>query len=56
MPALGPTPEEIYKALVESVELQSHYAKLLNQYDGGSRMTFADVHAWIQRLRECKRG
>ena len=51
----GPTPEELYEALVESVKLQSHYATLLNQYDGGERRTFADAHAWIQRLRDLKK-
>ena len=38
-------------ALWESLKLQSHYAKLLNQYDGGSRMTFNSVHKWITRLQ-----
>lgn len=51
---LGPTTEEIWYALVESVKLQSHYATLLNQRDGGERMTFADPNAWIQRLREVR--
>jgi hypothetical protein len=53
---LGPTPEEIWNALEESVKLQSHYATLLNQHDGGERTTFADAHAWIQRLRDVKAG
>ena len=39
-------------ALKESVRLQSHMAKLLNQYDGGERMSFASPDAWIERLRE----
>jgi len=37
-------------ALEESVKLQSHYASLLNQYDGGRRMTFANADAWCMRL------
>ena len=39
-------------ALTESVRLQSHYAKLLNGYDDGERMTFADVDEWMERLKE----
>jgi len=41
-------------ALTESVKLQSHYAELLNQYDGGKRMTFADADAWCTRLLSVK--
>ena len=37
-------------ALEQSVELQSHYAELLNMYDGGQRLTFANVEAWLDRL------
>jgi hypothetical protein len=37
-------------ALEESVKLQSHYAQMLNVYDGGDRMTFRDGDAWITRL------
>ena len=37
-------------ALKQSVELQSHYAELLNMYDGGQRLTFANVEAWLDRL------
>ena len=43
-------------ALDESVKLQSHYASLLNQYDGGQRMQFDDGQAWIDRLAECNKG
>jgi hypothetical protein len=43
---------DLYVALRESVELQSHYAGLLNQYDGGQRRRFATPEAWIGRLRE----
>lgn len=46
--------QELKKALEESVKLQSHYAKLLNMYDGGKRMTFKNADEWIKRLREIK--
>ena len=45
--------DELMVALEESVILQSHYAKLLNQYDGGERISFLSPEAWITRLREC---
>jgi len=54
MSSKSPTPKEIWNALGESLKFQSHYAVLLNQLDGGERMTFDDPHAWIQRLREVK--
>ena len=49
--------EELRKALEESVRLQSHYAELLNMYDGGKRLTFASADEWMKtgwrvRLRE----
>lgn len=47
-----PSYAEIRKALEESVLLQSHYAGLLNMYDGGKRMEFDSADAWIKRLRE----
>lgn len=37
-------------ALTRSVSLQSHYAGLLNDYDGGRRLQFADAKAWLDRL------
>jgi hypothetical protein len=43
---------ELRRALRASLRLQAHYAQLLNQYDGGSRMIFADVPEWLARLRE----
>lgn len=46
--------DELRAALEESVKLQSHYAGLLNEYDGGFRRQFATADEWIQRLRECK--
>lgn len=42
---------ELYTALEESTRLQSHYAKLLNMYDGGERMQFG-ANGWIDRLKE----
>lgn len=38
-------------ALEQSVRLQSHYAMLLNEIDGGRRKTFANADAWIERLK-----
>lgn len=43
--------DELKDALRRSVALQSHYAKLLNHYDGGKRMVFVDEDAWIARLK-----
>ena len=43
---------ELMEALIESVKLQSHYAGLLNQYDGGKRLQFSCSAHWIQRLIE----
>ena len=40
------------KALEESVKLQAHYAELLNMHDGGKRMIFPTVDAWIERLKK----
>ena len=42
-------------ALEESLKLQSHYAMLLNVWDGGQRLQFSDAEAWIERLRLCGR-
>lgn len=41
-------------ALKESVKLQSHYAKLLNMYDGGERMPFENAEVWIARIQVCE--
>jgi hypothetical protein len=41
-------------ALEESVRLQSHYAELLNTYDGGERLTFVDGEAWMARIRKTR--
>lgn len=42
------------KALGELVKLQAHYAKLLNQYDGGQRHAFDSAQEWLDRLAELK--
>ena len=41
-------------ALQQSVELQSHYAELLNMHDGGQRLTFANAETWLDRLAVLK--
>ncbi len=45
-------PAVLRNALEKSVKLQSHYAELLNMYDGGARMQFASADDWIKRLNE----
>jgi hypothetical protein len=42
--------EKIRSALEQSVQLQSHYANLLNMHDGGKRVTFPNADAWMVRL------
>ena len=37
------------EALEKSIKLQSHYAKLLNAYDGGKRIVFS-YQEWLDRL------
>jgi hypothetical protein len=46
---------DLYKALVESLKLQKHYASLLNQYDDGKRIGFDSPEEWIARLKELKK-
>lgn len=46
--------ERIRGALDKSIKIQSHYAKLLNGYDGGKRMTFSNSQKWIERLEKIK--
>ena len=41
-------------ALQQSVNWQSHYAELLNMHDGGQRLTFANVEAWLDRFAALK--
>jgi hypothetical protein len=42
--------ERLRAALEQSVKLQSHYAGLLNDWDGGHRLRFASADAWLERL------
>lgn len=49
-PAAEPSRAALLKALEESVKLQSHYAELLNIYDGGRRLKFKTAADWIRRL------
>ena len=44
--------EKLMKALEEIVKLQSYYAGLLNQYDGGERKQFKSADEFIKRLEE----
>jgi hypothetical protein len=44
--------DHLRTALEKSVKLQSHYAGLLNMYDGGERLQFASADAWCARLVE----
>lgn len=46
------THAQLLHALEELVKLSSHYAQLLNQYDGGERFSFANAQAWLDRLDE----
>lgn len=46
--------ESLERALEESLQLQAHYAGLLNQHDGGQRRAFPTVEAWLQRLTEMR--
>lgn len=41
---------QLSEAVKESVKLQSHYARLLNTYDGGQRLQFDTVESWMERL------
>jgi len=41
---------QLRAALEASVKLQSHYAGLLNQYDGGQRLQFSSSEEWLERL------
>jgi hypothetical protein len=37
-------------ALERSLRMQNHYAELLNAHDGGARLGFDTVEAWMERL------
>lgn len=43
---------EVWKALERLVQLQSHYADLLNMHDGGQRIAFKSAAEWLLRLRK----
>ena len=45
---------ELEQALAESLKLQSHYAALLNQYDGGERIIFGGANEFLERLAALK--
>jgi uncharacterized protein with PIN domain len=47
--------DEVWSALSKLITLYGHYAKLLNDYDGGSRIQFMDAQDWIDRLRETEK-
>jgi len=52
-------PKEVSKsayliALEESLKLQAHYARLLNDYDGGKRRIFKSVSEWLERLQDMR--
>jgi len=47
---------KVWTALRESVRFQSHYAALLNDYDGGERLVFPDAESWIARLVSLRKG
>jgi hypothetical protein len=42
--------DKVLHALEESLTLQSHYAYLLNAYDGGERIGFTSAAKWIGAL------
>ncbi len=42
--------DQLRYALAESLKMQSHYAALLNMHDGGKRIGFDTVEAWLARL------
>lgn len=48
--------ERLREGLEKSVVLQSHYARLLNDYDGGKRRTFDSADEWLARLDEILKG
>jgi hypothetical protein len=48
----GEERDRVFRALEESVRLQSHYAKLLNMHDGGERIVFDSSESWLRRLDE----
>ncbi len=55
-PTAGADLDEVRAALEDLVQLQAHYAKLLNMHDGGQRHSFTSADEWIERRRELRRG
>jgi len=47
---------ELQESLDESIKFQTHYAELLNMYDGGKRIIFKNSEQWIKRLQALKGG
>lgn len=45
---------ELRVALRESLKLQAHYGRLLNQHDGGERLIFDSMDEWLNRIREIR--
>lgn len=41
---------KLRKGLTQSVNLQSHYAELLDMHVGGNRLRFASADEWLARL------
>jgi uncharacterized Zn finger protein (UPF0148 family) len=48
--------DRLSDALAQSVQLQAHYAELLNMHDGGQRMIFPTVEVWLARLAELRKA
>lgn len=42
--------DQLKYALRESVQLQAHYAGLLNMYDQGKRIQFKNAEEWVEHL------
>lgn len=50
-PLIKEAPRSVYLiALQESLKLQAHYGRSLNDLDGGKRMIFKSVSEWFNRL------
>ena len=43
---------QLHLALEALVQLQAHYAMLLNMHDGGARRGFTSAEEWVARMRE----
>ncbi len=53
-PTAGADLDEVRAALEDLVQLQAHYAMLLNIHDGGQRHGFTSADEWIERRRELR--